>query len=306
MSIGVTLNAESTAANQVDAIVALARSAATAGVRSVWLGQRLDYDAAALATVVGREVPGVHVGTSAIPVFGRHPVLVSSLAQTAQAATHGRFQLGLGLGAKAVVEPAFGVPHERPVALLREFLSALRPLLHDGVADFHGERITAAPTRPVRVAGADPAVPVLVAAMGPRALEVAGELADGTLPYLATPRVLGEHVVPAITKAAEQAGRPAPRIVALITATVTSDVDGVREKAARALAFYDEVPSYQRVLGLGGVAHAHEIAVIGDEKQLDAAVRRHLDAGATEVVLNHTNLGGPADQQRTFEAAGGL
>ncbi|MBB4683702.1 LLM class F420-dependent oxidoreductase [Amycolatopsis jiangsuensis] len=306
MSIGIALSVTSPAGNYVDAIVEQARTAAAAGVRTAWLGQRLDYDAAALATVVGREVPGLHVGTSAIPIFGRHPLLVSSQAQTAQAATHGRFHLGLALGARFLVEDVFGLPFERPVALLREFLTAVAGLLGGGENAFHGERLTAAPTLPVTVAGAEPRVPVLVAAMGPKALRTTGELADGTLPYLASPRVLGEHIVPTITRAAEDAGRPAPRIVAFVAGTVTGDVEGVREKALREMAFYDQVPSYQRVVSLAGATRAGELAVIGDESSIASAVRSYFDAGATEVVFTQTDLGSPEDQRRTFDALGGL
>jgi F420-dependent oxidoreductase-like protein len=305
MTIGVALSAAETD-NYVDAIVEVSREAAEAGIQSAWFGQRLDYDAAAVAGFVGREVPQLQVGTSAIPIFGRHPVLVSSQAQTAQAATHGRFHLGLALGARFIVEQTFGLPFERPIALLREFLTPLRPLLETGKADFHGELLTAAPTLPGAVPGATPPVPVLVAAMGPQALRVTGELADGTLPYLVTPKTLGEHIVPAITAAAERAGRPAPRIVAFAAGVVTSDIEATREKALQQMAFYDQVPSYQRIVGLAGATRAGELAVIGDEKQVAAEVRRFFDAGATEVVLTQTDFNGRADQLRTFEVLGSL
>ncbi|GAA1562353.1 hypothetical protein GCM10009678_51670 [Actinomadura kijaniata] len=227
MELGVALTPAATG-NAVDDVVAAARRAADAGLRSAWIGQRFDHDAIALAGIVGREVPGLRVGTSAVPIFARHPLLVSGQAQTSQAAAHGRFRLGLGLGAKELVEPAFGVPYERPITRLREFLTALRSLLDTGTADFRGETLTAAPPMPAAVAGAEPPVPVLVAAMAPQALGVAGELADGTLPFLAGPRALGEHIVPRITAAAERAGRPAPRVVALVAGVVTGEADRLR------------------------------------------------------------------------------
>ena len=147
MTVGVALNA-SDAPNQVDATVQLAQEAAAAGLRSVWFGQTFGADSPQLAAIVGREVPGLQVGTSAIPVFGRHPLLVSSQAQTAQAATHGRYHLGLALGTKLLTETGFGLPFERPIARLREFLTALRQLTETGTADFHGELLTGAHTGP--------------------------------------------------------------------------------------------------------------------------------------------------------------
>ncbi|MET9218728.1 MULTISPECIES: TIGR03564 family F420-dependent LLM class oxidoreductase [unclassified Streptomyces] len=305
MTVGVTLHA-SEAANQVDATVELAREAAAHGLRSAWFGQTFGADSPQLAAIVGREVPGLHVGTSAIPVFGRHPLLVSSQAQTAQAATHGRYHLGLALGTKLLTEAGFGIPFERPVARLREFLTALRQLTQTGAADFHGELLTAATPVPARVPGAEGGVPLLVAAMGPQALRVSGELADGILPYLAGPRALSEHIVPAVTAAARAAGRPAPRIVALVSGVVTDDVDAVRAKATEQLAFYEQIPSYARAIELSGGRRASDVAVIGDEETVAAEVRRYRDAGATEVVFSGTDIAGEADRLRTWTLLGEL
>ncbi|GHI97825.1 putative monooxygenase (luciferase-like) [Streptomyces olivaceus] len=300
-----TLNA-SDARNQVDASVELAREAAAAGLRSAWFGQTFGADSPQLAAIVGREVPGIHVGTSAIPVFGRHPLIVSSQAQTAQAATHGRYHLGLALGTRLLTEGGFGLTFERPVARLREFLTALRQLTRDGSADFRGELLTAATPVPARVPGAETGVPLLVAAMGPKALRAGGELADGILPYLAGPRALETHIVPALTAAAEAAGRPAPRVVALVHGVVTDDVDAVRRKVTGQLAFYEQIPSYARVVELSGGRRASDVAVIGDEATVAAEVRRYRDAGATEVVFSGTQIAGEADRRRTWALLGAL
>ncbi|MGW2955233.1 TIGR03564 family F420-dependent LLM class oxidoreductase [Streptomyces eurythermus] len=302
MTIGVALSH----LNSIDTIVRLARGAREAGLTSAWFGQTFSYDSPTLAAVVGREVPGLQVGTSAIPVFGRHPLIIASQAQTAQAATGGRYHLGLALGTKHLTETGFGIPYERPIARLREFLTALRPLLETGSADFHGELLTATTPLPAAVPGAEPPVPVLVAAMGPQALRVSGALADGILPLLAGPRALADHIVPAVTAAAEAAGRPAPRIVAFVPGVVTSDAEKVRQTAAETLSFYDRFPSYQRVVELSGGTRAADIAAIGDEETVAAEVRRYREAGATEVVFTATELGGEADQRRTFALLGEL
>ncbi|MEU6118931.1 LLM class F420-dependent oxidoreductase [Streptomyces sp. NPDC047117] len=305
MTVGVALNATDTD-NQIDASVRLAEEAAAAGLRSAWFGQTFGADSPQLAAIAGRAVPGLQVGTSAIPVFGRHPLTVAGQALTAQAATHGRYHLGLALGTKFLTEGGFGLPFERPVARLREFLTALRQLTETGTADFHGELLTAATPIPARVPGADAGVPVLVAAMGPQALRASGELADGILPYLAGPRALAEHIVPAVTAAAEAAGRPAPRIVALVHGVVTDDVDAVREKATEQLAFYEQIPSYARVIELSGGKRAVDAAVIGDERTVAEEVRRYRDAGVTEVVFAGTEIAGDADRLRTWDLLGSL
>ncbi|MFG3200863.1 TIGR03564 family F420-dependent LLM class oxidoreductase [Streptomyces sp. NPDC048192] len=302
MTIGVALHHQ----DPIDTVVDLAREAHEAGLRSAWFGQTFSYDSPMLAAIVGRDVPGLQVGTAAIPVFGRHPLIVAGQAQTAQAATAGRYQLGLALGTKHLTETGFGIPYERPVARLREFLTALRPLLETGSADFHGELLTATTPLPASVPGDQPPVPVLVAAMGPQALRVSGELADGILPLLAGPRALADHIVPAVTAAAEAAGRPAPRIVAFVPGVVTAEVEAVRQAATETLSFYERFPSYQRVIELSGGTRAADVAVIGDEETVAAEVRRYREAGATEVVFTATDLGGAADRRRTWKLLGEL
>jgi F420-dependent oxidoreductase-like protein len=308
VNIGVALTdaVASSTGNTVDATVRLARQAADAGLRSAWLGQRLDYDSVALAGIAGREVPEIAVGTSAVPIFARHPILVSSQAQTSQAATHGRYTLGLALGSKAMAESAFGVPYDRPIKRLREFLTALRPLLADGAVEFRGEILTAVTPTPAAVAGATPPVPVLVAAMGPQALRVTGELADGTLPLFATPKVLAEHIVPVIASAAAQAGRAAPRIAVLVPGVVTADVEAARAAAITQTAFYDRVPSYQRMAALAGASRTADLVILGSEQTIVAAVREYFDAGATEVVFTQTNLVGDEARLRTWRLLGEL
>ncbi|MFL6118927.1 TIGR03564 family F420-dependent LLM class oxidoreductase [Actinophytocola sp.] len=289
--------------NVVDSAVTFAREAAAAGIPAAWLGQRFDLDAITLAGIVGREVPELAVGTSVVPIFARHPILVASQAQTAQAAASGRLTLGLGIGAEAFVEPVFGVPFELPIRRLREFLTALRSIVDTGTVDFVGEAIIARTPMPATVPGGSP-LPVLVAAMAPQALRVTGELADGTLTNLAGPKALAEHIVPTITAAG--AGRPAPRIVAALPAVVTADVEAARAAGAAATAFYQRIPSYQRVIELSGVSEAAELVAIGDEETVAAEVRRYFDAGATEVVFTQTDLTTAEDRERTWRLIGEL
>ncbi|WP_028936647.1 TIGR03564 family F420-dependent LLM class oxidoreductase [Pseudonocardia spinosispora] len=293
-------------ANLVDFTVNQAATAHRLGIRSGWFGQRFDYDAVALAALVGRAVPGFTVGTSAVPIIGRHPILLGSLAQTAQAATGGHFQLGIALGARDFLRDALGTEGTRQITHLREFLTALHPLLETGSVDYSGELVTARTPFPSAVPGAQPAPPVLVAAMGPQALRVAGSLADGTLPFLAGPRTLSELIVPTITEAAAAAGRPRPRIVAVVAGVVTDAVARTRDRAHREMAFYESIPSYRAVLDREGVSRAGDLAMIGSEDEVSEQLQRYFDAGATEVIVGETEYAGPEDQLRTWELLGTL
>lgn len=303
--VGVSLWPRSSATNDVEDIVEQASTAHQLGIRAVWLGQRFDLDSLSMAAIVGAKVPGISVGTSIVPINPRHPIVVASQAQTAQAASHGRFTLGIGLGAPALEIGAFGIDEKRPIRRLREYLQVLRALIESGSADIQGETLTAHPPMPTTVRGGN-AIPILVAAMGSQALTVTGELADGTLPFLAGPRTLATRIVPAINRAASEAGRPSPQVVAAVVAVVTDDPEAARARAIGELAFYETIPSYRRILDEEGVERAGDLAVIGNEEQVTAELNRYRNAGASELLLTQTDLGGPDAQRRTWELLGSL
>ncbi|MBO0680195.1 TIGR03564 family F420-dependent LLM class oxidoreductase [Mycolicibacterium sp. S2-37] len=284
MPTGIVIHPTPDATNAVDDVIAQANAARTLGIRQIWLAQRVDFDAIALAGLVGAAVPGLGVGTSVVPINPRHPLLVASAAQTAQAAAHGRFSLGLGLGSHEPERQAFGTTWTNPVGRLREHLTVLRSVFDTGGVDFHGEFIGAAPQWPAGVPGGTP-IPIYVAAMGEKSLGVTGELADGTLPYLAGPRTISDFIEPAISRAAAAAGRPAPRIIAVVPVLVTDDRDAVYAQVAAELRFYETIPSYQRVIARENVASAAELAAVGTADAVLAQLRRYTDAGATDVVL---------------------
>jgi F420-dependent oxidoreductase-like protein len=305
MATGTMLAPRSNAANVVDDVVAQARRAYDLGVRQVWVAQQFDHDAIALAGLVGAAVPGLGVGTSVVPINPRHPLIVASQAQTAQAASHGNFSLGLGLGAHEPERLAFGIAWPNTIGRLREHLTVLRSVFDQGSVDFHGEEFTAQPGWPVAVAGGRP-IPVYVAAMGPKALRVTGELADGTLPYLAGPRTISEFIEPTIAKAAADAGRPSPRIIAAVPVLVTDDADAGRSLAVDVLSFYETIPSYRRVIAREQVSSVAELAAIGSAEAVISKLKSYLDAGATDVVLSPVDRSESADRESLWRVAASL
>jgi F420-dependent oxidoreductase-like protein len=305
MATGIMLYPSPNAVNVVDDVVSQARRVHQVGVRQVWVSQQFTHDAIALAGLVGAAVPGLGVGTSVVPINPRHPLIVASLAQTAQAAAHGNFSLGLGLGAHEPERLAFGTAWPNTIGRLREHLQILRSIFDTGSVDFHGDEFTASPAWPVDVAGGTP-VPVYVAAMGPKALQVTGELADGTLPFLAGPRTISEFIEPAIAKAAADAGRPKPRIIAAVPALVSDDVDAARALAGKQLGFYETIPSYQKVIAREGVASAADLAAIGPAESVARRLRSYLDAGATDVVLSPLDRAGVAPADELWAVAASL
>jgi F420-dependent oxidoreductase-like protein len=285
MTTGIVVKPDPAAANAVDDAISQASGAFHRGVRQVWLNQRFDVDALTLAAVIATAVPGLGVGTAVVPINPRHPLLVASAAQTAQAAAHGKFSLGIGLGGNALEQRAFGIPSGKEVTRLREYLTVLRSIRDDGEVDFQGQELAARPPLSPAVPGGRP-YPVYVAALGPRALRAAGELADGTVTYLAGPRTIEEFIAPTIARAAADAGRPPPRIIASVPVAVTSTPYAAREDAATSLHFYDQIPSYQKIMARESVAHAADLAVIGDPDAVIGQLLRYRAAGATDVVLS--------------------
>jgi F420-dependent oxidoreductase-like protein len=286
-----------------------AREAEAAGVDDIWLNQGLDLDAVTVAALVAREVPRVVIGTAVVPMYHHHPVSLAGTARAAQLAAAGRFALGIGLGHQAQVEGVFGVPFDRPIRHLRDYLRALRALLETGTADVRGPTLTADLTAVPAAAqrgGVTPRVPLLVAAMGPQALRATGELADGTLPYLAGPRSLESLIVPGITDAAAAAGRPAPRIAAGVPASVTADPQAARAHAFQALGGYARNPSYQAVLDREGITHASDLALIGDEETVAAGIHRYLEAGATDIRISPAAFSTDEERLRTWRLVGDL
>lgn len=269
------------------------RAAAEGGFAGVWLSQRTSRDALTTLAVAGREVPGIELGTAVIPTYPRHPLALAAQALTVQEAVGGRLVLGLGVSHQPVVEGQYGYSFDRPARHLRGYLSALMPLLRGESVSYRDETLTAAGSIQVPVDGPPS---VLVGALGPAMLGVAGELADGTITTWATPKALADHIVPRITKAA---GQRVPRVVASVPVCLTSHEDRWRAWAAENLAMVAELPSYRAILDRGGAAGPQDAVVLGDEVRVEQQLRRLFDAGATDVVA--VLLGSDEERTRTAE-----
>jgi F420-dependent oxidoreductase-like protein len=287
--------------NVIDELAQHARAVAAAGVRTVWLPQGYDHDTLTAYAAIARDVPGVELGASVVVVQPRHPRVLAAQAQTVQAASHGRLTLGLGVSHPGLLD-VYGIPFARPVDALREHLDVLLPILG-------GERAPGA-TGPgsspeeTSVRGATPPVPVLLGALGPKMLRLAGERTSGTITFLAGPRTIGEHVVPLLTAAAESAGRARPRVVAGLPVAVTRDPDRVRAEVASAYAGYSALPTYRTALDREGFAGLADIVIAGDEDEVAAGLARYADLGATDALVSL--VGDAEDRDRTLRLLGDL
>jgi 5,10-methylenetetrahydromethanopterin reductase len=280
----------------VDETVASMADVASRGFSAVWLPQSSGFDALTLLTLVGREVDGVELGTSVVPTYPRHPVALAAQALTVNAATGSRLVLGLGLSHRVTIERTYGLSYDRPARHMREYLDALMPLLRDGAVDVDGETVSAHAR--LTVPGAS-APTVLLAALQPRMLALAGGVADGTITWCTGPLTLERQVVPLVQAAAEEARRLAPRVVVALPTIVTDDEDGGRAAAGEQLAGYGDLPVYRAVLDTEGVDGPADISVVGDEAAVTAHLERLSSVGATDFVAIPT--GSVDDRRRTLD-----
>ena len=285
----------------IDALVDAAHEAVDAGFASMWLAQAFGFDAMTAIAVVGREVPGIELATAVVPTYPRHPLVMAQQALTAQAISGGRFVLGIGLSHAPLIEASFGYSFERPARHMREYLDALLPLVRDGSVDYTGETLTARGALDVR--GASP-VRVVLAAMGPKMLELAGGMADGTVTFMTGPKTLATHVVPSIRNAADRAGRPEPMIAAAMSLTVTDDVGDARARVERRYSTIATLPSYRTMLEREGASSAADIALIGDEDEVRGQIRGLEEIGITDLVV--TANGTDDEVRRTLDVASAI
>jgi 5,10-methylenetetrahydromethanopterin reductase len=162
---------------------------------------------------------------------------------------------------------------------LREYLSVLMPLSRNEPANFEGEmyKVHAG----INAKGSD-GFSVVVAALGEQMLRVTAALADGTLTWCTGPVTLGSHIVPTITRAAEEFGRPAPRVIAALPVCVTGDTDAAAARAAEVFAAYGSLPSYRAMLDREGVAGPADIAIIGSAAEVQDRIAALAGIGVTD------------------------
>lgn len=291
-------------------LIADAEAAEAAGFTSIWMPQVPgDFDAFTAITLMGQATERIELGTAVVPIQTRHPIAMAQEALSNQAVCEGRFTLGLGTSHHWIIEDMLGLRYERPAHQMRNYLEVLNAALRSsGSVDVEndGYRVHS----PIEVTDRSPN-PVLLAALGPVMLRLAGEHASGTILWMADERAIAKHVVPRITKAA--AGRPAPRIVAGVPVALCSkgEVGDARAWANRVLGQAEYSPNYQRLLDQGDAASMGDILAAGDESAVVDRLRAFRDAGVTDLAVRVLPFGSHreariASLQRTLAFAASL
>jgi len=279
MRIGIGVGDISGQPATIDDLVQQAKRAEADGFASGWLANIFGVDAIMAAALLARETTLLELGTAVVPTFPRHPMAMAQQALTAQAIARGRFSLGIGLSHQIVIELMLGLSWAKPYTHMKEYLEVLAPLVRTGKVEYAGSEYR------VNVGVAVPggtACPILVAALAPKMLALAGRLADGTITWMTGEKTLRDHVVPRITEAASAAGRPAPRVVVGLPIAITREKESARTSAARQFQIYGSLPSYRAMLDREGAEGPADVAIVGDESAAGAALDRLREAGTTD------------------------
>lgn len=283
---------------KIERMVADATWAEESGLASLWIPQIPDdFDALTAATLIGQATSRIEIGTAVVPIQPRHPVALSHQALSTQAACGGRLTLGLGVSHHWVIDEMLGLPYERPAATMQDYLDVLdQTLAGPGTVDV--DNGTYRVHQPMDVTDISP-TPVMIAALGPVMLRIAGERTDGTILWLADERAIETHVAPVITAAATAAGRPAPRIVAGVPVCLCGDdeVDAATARADRVLSESEISPNYQKLLDHGDARSVGDIMAAGSESAIIRRLRSFADAGATDVSIRVVPIGESRDDK---------
>jgi len=297
MRIGVNGN-KLVATGSVAVVAGHAREVADSGIGAYWLAQHPAgaLDALTALATFAHQVPDLDLGVGVVPVWGRHPAALAAQVLTAAQAVPASLTVGIGLSHPDMVLSHLGDLYRAPLATMREYLEVLVPLVTSGTVDHHGERFTCSTT--VNLVG-EHHPQVLVAALGAQMLQLAGRRADGTITSWTGPRTLREHVVPTITAAAAEAGRPAPRIASIFQVCVTDDVERARESVHQWFEFHGRAPSYEAMLEREGAGSASDVAIIGTEADVRRRILELAEIGVTDLVVGEVLAPGDTDTHRT-------
>jgi len=294
--IGVVISAPDSAG-----VLAGIEQAEQLGIPAAWLTTGgVGLDALTLFAAAAVRTSRIRLGTSIIPTFPRHPLVVVQQVQVLAQLAPDRFRLGLGPSHRPIMEGTFGLDFHAPLGHLREYVHIVKTLLHRGSIDFDG--------RYYRAHGqirAPLEVPVMASALQRKSFEFCGAEADGAISWVCPAAYLRDVALPAMQTAAAQAERPVPPLLAHAPVCVHDNAEEVRAAARQQLANYVRLPFYIRMLTAAGFPEAAQgawtdamieaVVLSGKESQVAERLQALLDLGATEILVSPVAAGG--DQQ---------
>ncbi|RDH78437.1 TIGR03564 family F420-dependent LLM class oxidoreductase [Mycolicibacterium moriokaense] len=287
---------ERSRADRLSGLLADGKAAEMQGFSSFWIPQVPGYlDAMTAVALLGHVTERIEIGTAVVPLQTRHPLILAQQALTTQVACAGRFALGVGPSHHWIISDQLGLAYDKPARLVRDYLDVLDAAFA-GPGPVAVENDSFCVHSPVDVTDAFE-MPVLIAALGPTMLRIAGERTAGTILWMADERAIGDYVVPRITQAAQAGSRV--RVVAGVPVALCAagEVDTARTYASEVLGHADFSPNYVRLLEHGDAEDVGDTMAAGDEPTVLARLRRYRDAGVTDLAVRVVPLGDDASSR---------
>lgn len=300
MRIGMMVGEGSGAAPAITGVIERGKAAEALGMDSAWIAN-IALDALTACTALGVQTSTIEIGTAVMPTFTRHPAAMAQQTASTQQACDGRLALGIGLAHRFMVENAWGFSYDKPARHMRAYLDILIPLLSGEPVTHNSEHYQVNLQPPP----APTATSVLVAALGPVMLRLAGEFTAGTITWATGLKTLEQHIVPSINAGAVRGRKPTPRVVAGFPVVVTANPDRARELAAEVFAGYAQIPSYRAMLDREGVQGLGDLAIVGDENTVRSQLSRLESAGVTDLCAFPFEVDS-GDAARTAEFLGAM
>lgn len=262
------------------------------GVSTAWLTTGgVGPDAMCIFAAAAVKTARIGLGTAIVPSYPRHPLVTAQQAITIASLAPGRFRLGVGPSHRPAIEDTFGIPYERPLAHLREYVEVLRGALQRGRFDFQGVHYQVKGEVPN-----PPNVPVMISALRPASFRLAGEVSNGALAWICPLPYLRDVAMSALEEGAKKAGRPRPPLVSHCFVAVHDDREAVREAARGRLSMYARAVNYQEMFAAAGLPEARQgsfsdamidsVVIGGDEATVARGLSAHFDAGMDEVIAS--------------------
>ncbi|HLJ32106.1 MAG TPA: LLM class flavin-dependent oxidoreductase [Ktedonobacteraceae bacterium] len=262
-----------------------------AGIRQVWMTQSAGMlDTLTLYAAAAVQTTQIRMGTSIVPVYPRHPLVMAQQAATIDALAPGRLQLGVGTSHRHVMENMYGLSMLSPLAYLREYVAVMREVLWDGHVDHQGTFFKVAASLP------EPRqIPLLISALGEKAFHLAGEIADGAISWVCPVPYLLNTALPALQAGAGAQNRPVPPLVAHIPVAISTDEAAVQAATTPRISFYTKAPFYKHMFaaagfpidekGTGVAALVKALVVAGTQEQVEKRLRELIASGLDELLL---------------------
>ncbi len=278
-------------ARDIETAIKKIREAEQAGVQQVWMTQSVGMlDTLTLFAAVAAHTTQIRLGTSIVPIYPRHPLVMAQQAVTVDALAPGRLRLGVGTSHRHVMENMYGLSMPSPLAYLREYIEVMRQVLWEGRVDHQGTFFKVVTSFPRMVQ-----IPLLVSALGEKAFRLAGEIADGAISWVCPVPYLLDKALPALRAGAQAQNRLSPPLVAHIPVALSTDEAAVHEAAMPRISYYTKAPFYAHMFaeagfpiavdGSGADALVKSLVVAGSHTQVEQRLRELIASGLDELLL---------------------